>query len=200
MNAAQARAIASLIDSAARPDTCPITGQKYTEDERADWDPAYAITGSYVPAKEAPEGRGELLEVRLRPQGIVERTRELYVDSAGALLLWSTVRIPPEDCECECEGPPESKVDRSDCPRHGDSVRELDCWREVAGTPHWVIDHRRPIILPHRESVRAGDRILGVHTEKTIAGPTPYWRFEVKEGRPLDDPLARHRQARTVTP
>lgn len=204
MNAAQARGIARLIDRAQHPRTCPITGQPYTEEELADYGQASARAAGYVSGREAPEGRGELLEVELSVAGLGSpRVRTLYLDEAGEPLLWSTVRIPPEALDCECDDPsfprstpPGSEAARRDCPVHGQGVRELDCWRTVRAA-EWNIAVRPPITLgTRRESVRAGDQIGGVDVPHQIGGGTPYWKFEVVEGDPLDDPLAKHRTAR----
>jgi hypothetical protein len=197
MNAAQARSIARLIEAAEHPRMDLITGQPYEDDEYLAYGRAWVSTGEWVGSREAPHGHGELLAFTLHVAGIGAQTHEVYVSESGGRLLWSTVRIPPEDCDCECAGPiVTSLVDahdaaiaraarevddrkRRDCPRHGQAVRELDCWRPLRHAG-WVIGWHASVGTP------------GVDL--------PHWKFAVAEGDPLDDPLARHRQARTVKP
>lgn len=166
VNLAQAEALVRLLRDARHPRTCPITGQFYTAEEYAELGEP-CVGGFEVSV--AQDGDPEMLHFNLRPAPLARWTY-LHLDDGGRLWTWSTVRIPPEDCDCECPGggPVGSKVDRSSCPVHGDSVRELECFRRAS--VGWRLTTERPI----------------------------RWQFYVTEGAPIRDVLAEYRAERAT--
>lgn len=130
MNLNQAQAVVKLLRDARHPPS--IDGADYTDDEMAEFgEPSISVKHYHA----ARDGGPETMEVELL---VDHRLVELYLSLEGSLWTWSTIRIPAEDLDCECPGPPESKVDRSSCPVHSDSTRELDCFRDAAVV--WRID------------------------------------------------------------
>lgn len=195
MNAAQAGRLHRLIAEATHPERCPITGKRYTRQELADFGEASARVVGY---EHGDSSVGELMEIRLGLPGL-QRDPELFVDGDGELWVWSTVRIPAGDCPCECgtrlfrDSEP---LPREQCPRHGDSVRELEVYRRVEMLGWEIVDEPHPLRdFVRREAVRAGDRIGGV--DVPVAPPTiPSWRYVVCEGEPMRDVLAEYRAER----
>jgi hypothetical protein len=189
MNAAQATRLARLLTEAEHPRTCPITGERYTPEELAELgEPRAQVKGYEHGDHETPE----MLEVLLSLPAF-QRARTLHLDAAGQVWTWSTVQIPADECPCECPGPPESKVDRSGCPVHGDSIRELDCYRRVTAIGWEPQDAPHPLRgLTRRESVRVGDAVVGVDVPVSPATWTR-WAYLVREGEPIRDVLAEYR-------
>jgi hypothetical protein len=201
VNAAQAGRLHRLLLEASHPRTCPITGAEYTADEMADYGtPSVSIRGYERERIGAPE----MMEVRLSTPSD-SRDRELFLDPAGVLWVWSTVRIPREDCDCEC-GQPSAFLDSppiapEDCPRHATDerrgVRELDCFRRVTRIG-WELATVPPITVPHRESITDGDQIIGAETVKVIGGGYSTWKYVIHEGDPIRDVLAGYRAERAA--
>lgn len=174
MNMAQAKAVVRLLQDAAHPRTDPTTAQFYTPDELTELgQPSIHLNGYDGPDEHGPE----MLVISL--YGTRADDRQLYMSATGALHVWSSVRIPPEDCPCECErdvfgvmtAPIPQSVER--CPVHGQGVREIDCFRAVMSVG-WEI------------KVPTADRPMSCAS----------WNLVVREGEPIRDVLAEYRAER----
>lgn len=169
MNALQAGRLHRLIAEATHPKTCPITGEKYTADELSELGEASARIVGY---EHGDSTVGELMEVRLSLPGIGLRERELFLDAAGGLWVWSTVRIPAGECPCSCDDGDEVFGGPARCPRHGDGVREVEVYRAV---------------------VAIGWELVLQTLSRLIPGKVPSWAFVVREGEPMRDVLVEYR-------
>jgi hypothetical protein len=163
VNADQLAQLTNLVRAAAHPTLDPITNADHTAGERADWRPADVTVGGAW-TFERPDGDGiEYQEVRLTTGGSIRHEFKLDLDAAGRLTVSSYVRIPAEHCDCDCDCST-LEPDRSDCPRHGGGVRELEC-----------------------------QRIVENYTWRMQLHPVyhfPEWKFDLSLGAPTHDVLA----------
>jgi hypothetical protein len=125
INLAQARTIVDLLTTAEHPHVAP-NGYHLTAEDLALYDEPRV---SELDRVDEADGYGPAM-LKLVLCADLQDDVDLYLDDAGAVHVWSTLRIPPEDCDCECmvggvadPGP--------HCPRHGDGVREIDCYRKA---------------------------------------------------------------------
>jgi hypothetical protein len=201
MNARQLRKLAQVVSAAAHPGKSPIDGKPYTAAELADFNP-YGPPAIGTWQAETWQGR-EYLTFRLHVTH--DQEHDLAITGDGALWQWDTVRIPPEDCDCECRTAaplvPASRFELSaDCPRHSQREnppwRELDAFLHVDGIGWEIVDRPHPLRhLTRRHSERVGAGVIGVDVPISPS-TTPAWRHVIRLGAPAHDVLADYRAER----
>lgn len=174
MNAAQAAALAKLLTEAVHPPTHPTSGRPYDAHEMASFGEAFVTVVGYDLDEPA---LAEMLRCWLRIPS-APHDRDLHLDEAGHLWKWSTVPIPAEDCDCSCnDAAPFGGL--ANCPRCGDGVAELDCYRRVT-----EIGWQKAYDPPR----------LAIGEELSAANwPHARWAYTTTEGEPIRDVLAEHR-------
>lgn len=168
MNAAQARAVARLVEALQHP-AKDIYGYEY--------EPGETCEADVIVGRREVAGGAEVVQVEFAVpaptlawfdvvDGVSFRHAgrcELGVTAMGTFVLWSTLRVPPGDWDVEMCTEAALREAAGDVP----AVFELDCWRRVGY--RWAPDD---------------------------LGKTLRWAFRLDVGSPLVDPLPEWRAAR----
>lgn len=152
MNLKQATEIVNVLRSASRP-KIDVFGHALTDEKLSQYREPFI--GNRIESVDAADSEPESIRISLSVD--LQNDLELYIGSDGQLMIWSTYQLPREDCECRCMEA-SSFGGLVNCPRHGNGIEELDCFRYAK--LEWVIQRSQ-----WRFGVVEGDLIRDVLSE-----------------------------------